>query len=131
MIFYRPVGTSVWKCTGYLTYACCNSLLCPVDVQYSTLKHWGTCCVLRQDQTADLNHSIRLVSILNPNKTVVWGCVHAICSGYVRYNVYLIYTIYAEYIPFSVLSFAHSISQFIIHNYDVLFAIMLLLLLNP
>lgn len=63
-----------------LTYACCNSLLFPVDVQYSTrLKHWGTCCVLRHDQTADLNHSIRLVSILNLNKnTVVRGGLQAI-----------------------------------------------------
>lgn len=83
MIFYRPMGIFVWKCKGCLTYACCNSLLFPVDVQYSTqLKRQGTCCVLRPDLTADLNHPIRLVSILNPNKnTVVRGGVQATCFG--------------------------------------------------
>lgn len=26
----------LWRCKGLLTYACCKSLLFPVDVQYST-----------------------------------------------------------------------------------------------
>lgn len=111
MIFYRPVGTFVWNCKGCLTYACCNSLLCPVDVQYSTKKHWGNCCVLRPDQTADLNHSIRPVSILNPNKTLLYEVVLVgwLCLGYSFFSTF----IGRQYFSIS------------IHNYDVLFAIII------